>query len=174
MGILSKISYTIHNMKQCDTVRQLIDDSGFQTSLSTLGFFVMNLGTGKTLPSSLWLALGYNNEPMIGQNILKFVHPEDAGPLAADMEDLLAGHRDELTRTFRVQRQDASWIWLEVSYSVLCRLPDGRAEVVLGHDQDVDAIKRAEQESRDRLEELETIRQVTRDLCNSQIGRAHV
>jgi len=154
-------------MNQQDAVRQLFEDTGFQAKLSALGFFIMDLAKGTTSPSSLWLALGYGDKPMIGMTIMDLVHPEDAGQLAAGMEKLLAGHVETLSSTFRLRRRDGSWSWVEVSYTIMSRSPDGRAEVILGHDQDVDAIKRAEQESRERLEELETIRQVTRDLGSS-------
>ncbi|MFH2115525.1 MAG: diguanylate cyclase [Spirochaetota bacterium] len=148
-------------------VRQLFEDHAFQARLSGLGFFVMDLAYGKAIPSALWQTLGYGSEPMIGQSIMDLVHPDDAGHLAAEMEELLSGRVDTLARTFRVKHRDGSWIWLEVSYTILYRSADGRAEVILGHDQDVDAIKRAEQESRERLEELEIIRQVAKDLGRS-------
>ncbi|OHD80784.1 MAG: hypothetical protein A3J97_01520 [Spirochaetes bacterium RIFOXYC1_FULL_54_7] len=154
-------------MNQQDAIRQLFEDSGFQARLSALGFFVMDLAGGRTFPSSVWKALGYGNEPMIGQSLIDLVHPDDIGFFAAEMEELLAGRRDSLSGTFRVRRKDGSWTWLEVLYSILYRSVDGRPQVILGHDQDVDGIKRAERESRERLEELETIRQVTRDLGNS-------
>jgi diguanylate cyclase (GGDEF)-like protein/PAS domain S-box-containing protein len=154
-------------MNQQDAIRQLFEDYSFQARLSALGFFVMDLGGGRTLPSSVWKSLGYGDEPMIGKTIMDLVHPDDAGHLAAEMEVLLAGRVDNLAATFRVRRQDGTWTWLEVSYSILYRTPEGLPQVILGHDQDVDAIKRAELESRERLEELETIRQVTRDLGNS-------
>jgi diguanylate cyclase (GGDEF)-like protein/PAS domain S-box-containing protein len=154
-------------MNDRDSVRPLFEDFGFQARLSALGFFIMDLVSGKTIPSSLWQDLGHGDQPLIGQSIMDLVHPEDAGQLATEMEALLVGKVDSLTRTFRLRRKDSSFIWLEVSYTILYRSADGRAEVILGHDQDVDAIKRAEQESRERLEELETIRQVTKDLSQS-------
>lgn len=167
LGIFHEISYTGSSMNHRDAVRQLFEDSGFQARLSALGFFVMDLASGRAIPSFLWQSLGYGSEPMIGQTIMDLVHPDDAGHLAVEMEELLSGKMDTLSRTFRLSRSDGSWAWLEVSYTILYRSADGRAEVILGHDQDVDSIKRAEQESRERLDELETIRQVARDLGRS-------
>jgi diguanylate cyclase (GGDEF)-like protein/PAS domain S-box-containing protein len=154
-------------MNHRDAVRQLFEDPDFQVRLSGLGFFVIDLASGKAIPSALWQQLGYGSEPMIGQSIMDLVHPDDASHLAADMEELLSGQVDTLARTFRVRHKDGSYTWLEVSYTILYRSASGRAEVVLGHDQDVDAIKCAELESRERLEELETIRQVAKDLGKS-------
>ena len=154
-------------MNKRDSVRQLFEDFAFQARLSALGFFVMDLANGKALPSSLWQSLGHGSQPMIGQSIMDLVHPDDAGLFASEMEELLGGQMDSLVRTIRLRRKDGSYTWLEVSYTILYRSPDGRAEVILGHDQDVDAIKSAEQESRERLDELETIRQVTKDLSKS-------
>lgn len=154
-------------MNPRDTVRLFLEDSEIQSRLSALGFFVLDLARDKTLPSSFWKTLGYGDELRIGRSVLELVHPDDAGQLAVEMEALLSGQVDMLSQTIRVQRKDGSWTWLQVSYATLYRGPDGRAEVILGHDQDMDAIKRAEEESRERLEELETIRQVTKDLSRS-------
>ena len=60
------------------------------------------------------------------------VHPDDAAPVRRSLDALLEGGQQEHLSSFRVQRADGSWAWVQERGRLISRLPDHRPEWVFG------------------------------------------
>ncbi len=138
-----------------------------QASLSRLGVFAIDYANRRSFASSVWFACGYTADEMDDEVFLQRLHPDDRALVQGQVEQLLAGGRDQSEMVFRMRKKDDSWVWIAATYSVTSRNAEGLPILYLGHDQDVTAIKQAEEELRQRLLEIETLRQVIADVNSS-------
>ena len=104
--------------------------------------------------SALSQMLGYSVEELAGMRFTEFTHQEDA---MADFElynELIAGKRDSYQMEKRYIRKDGQHIWGGLSVS-LVRDADGIPQFAIGMVEDITGRKLAEEELRQRTEELE-------------------
>jgi diguanylate cyclase (GGDEF)-like protein/PAS domain S-box-containing protein len=87
--------------------------------------------------------LGYQPDELIGIAPLAMVHPEDAAPLQAAYDDLLAGV-DRRAITARMRHRDGSWIWMDVQLRRFVAPESGRPAGVIAAARDASARKAAE------------------------------
>ncbi len=154
-------------MTESDSAFALFEDTPTRAALSALGFFAVDFVHGLSFSSSVMAAWGYTAAATQKMRFIDLIADDNDPAVFAGMADLWKGKRDSFTGTFRIRRADGTTVWAKVDYQVLSRQPDGSPRVMIGHDQDVDAIKKAELESRQRLVEIETIRRVSNDLSTS-------
>jgi len=138
-----------------------------QAALARLGVFAIDYGNRRSFASSVWFACGYTAEDMDDELFLERLHPDDKTLVQNHVEQLLGGERDHSEVVFRMRKKDDSWVWIAATYSVAHRDENGLPLLYLGHDQDVTAIKQAEHELRQRLVEIESLRQVIADVNTS-------
>lgn len=154
-------------MTENESAFWLFEDTPIRSALSALGFFAVDLATGRSFSSSVMATWGYTPEATKEMKFIDLVADDNEPEIFSGMADLWSGKLDSFSGTFKIRRADGEQVWAKVDYQVLSRQPDGTPHLMIGHDQDVDAIKQAELESKQRLVEIETIRRVSNDLSTS-------
>lgn len=145
----------------------LFEDTPTRAALSALGFFAVDLVRGLSFSSSVMASWGYTAVATKEIKFIDLVADDNDPAIFTGIADLWSGKLDSFSGTFKIRRADGTPVWAKVDYQVLSRQPDGSPHIMIGHDQDVDAIMQAELESRQRLVEIETIRRVSNDLSTS-------
>lgn len=100
--------------------------------------------------------LGYKIEEMIGRTVHEFCHPEDLELLNA----YDSGSQKQDTRsiiTYRVRRQDNSYIWLETTNKVVVGPKAGTAKEIIAVARDVTGRKEAEEALHRANQELQRL-----------------
>jgi diguanylate cyclase (GGDEF)-like protein/PAS domain S-box-containing protein len=67
--------------------------------------------------------LGYRVDSVVGQRVLRYVHPDDRGELVRQVDELLATPAATITYQARYRHADGSWRWLEVISTNLLHEP---------------------------------------------------
>jgi len=142
-------------------------DQTLQGSLSSLGLFALDFVHQRAFRSSIWAACGYDQDDMLEDALPSLLHPDDRDRVTASLEAVRDGRQDRYEDVFRLRKADGTWAWIVTNCAVIYRDGRGVPLLYLGHDQDVTAIKRAEEEARRRFEEIETLRQVIADVNSS-------
>jgi len=154
-------------MNDLDGVRLFFDDSPIREALSALGFFAIDYSDGRTCASSVWRSWGYTSVEMLQLRFGGLIDADNEASVFSGLDNLWSGITDSYSGVLMVRRADGSRAWARISCEVIARNADGTPRVLLGQDQDMDAIKHAELESRLHLDEIETIRRVSNDLSTS-------
>jgi PAS domain S-box-containing protein len=88
--------------------------------------------------------LDYDEEELRGKAIAGFLHPEDVGPLSADLDSLRSGRIDSYTAVRRYRRKDGRFVWCRATASLIAAPGEG-ASYILGMMIDISAQLEAEQ-----------------------------
>jgi PAS domain S-box-containing protein len=94
---------------------------------------------------------GYQPEELVGRNCFDLIHPEDRDDARRVLNDVLA-KTDQLQWDVRVLNKDGSYSWVESTISNL--LSEAGVQAIVVHQRNIDTRKAAEQERRQRAEEL--------------------
>ena len=103
--------------------------------------------------SSIECVLGYEPEELVGKSVLEFVHPDDVATVMNVFNDGIQIPGCMLSLEFRFQHKDGSWCDLESVAKNLLDQP-AVAGIVL-HSRDITERVRAEEELRQRFEQLQ-------------------
>ncbi|HAP43248.1 MAG: hypothetical protein A2087_08105 [Spirochaetes bacterium GWD1_61_31] len=151
----------------CRDLDTFFKNGQIQQALSALGLFAVDYVNRRALASVIWQSLGYGAEEMLQLKIRQLIHPDDRLRIVGQIDAIHAGQAERFDETFRIQSADSRWVWIHSRFSVLYKAEDGTPLLLIGHDQDVTNTKLAEIEKLERLNEIETIRQVSNDLSIS-------
>lgn len=159
---LSKSRF-IGTLENVDTVSAqdldtLFSSPGLVNTLAENGFFIIDYRGKRAFADKVWLDMGYTLDDIWSDNYLQFAHPDDSISLKAAHEKLDSGVVDVHRGEYRFKNKNGEYIWLAVSYRILGRDAAGKPLVFLGHDTDVSRLHEAQEELRDRLVEIETLR----------------
>jgi len=88
--------------------------------------------------------LGFMPEEMLGVRPIDCVHPDDAEAYRAVLDGLTAARTERAVSQQRYRRKDGTWLWTEVSFTLIRHPVDGRATGYVAALRDIDARKRAE------------------------------
>ena len=104
-----------------------------------------------------FMQLGYNRGDFQGvQNpLLEMMHPEDIIRFEKGMEIYTSGQSNNYNQEFRLRAKDGSYRWILSRGRVMQRDPQGKILRILGVHLDITKRKKAEQELKENLEELE-------------------
>jgi PAS domain S-box-containing protein/putative nucleotidyltransferase with HDIG domain len=116
-------------------------------------------------PSAVRL-LGYSAEESQGQEPINFIHLADRRAVLRRLAQVLRQPALITKVQYRYQHKNGEWRWLESTISNLLAEP-GVAAIVFNF-QDITERKRAEDEIRDRLAELEAVNHVSTALRTAQ------
>jgi diguanylate cyclase (GGDEF)-like protein len=86
------------------------------------------------------------------EDMRRFVHPEDLGPLLARLQDAVRGTAPLFEAEFRIRHHDGHWVWIRSRGRVVERDARGRALRLAGTDTDVSKDKSAAEQLRQRAE----------------------
>jgi PAS domain S-box-containing protein len=95
---------------------------------------------------------GYQPEDLVGRSCFDLIHPEDRDDARRALHDVLA-KTDQLQWDARILNKDGSYSWVESTMSNL--LSEAGVEAIVVHQRNIDTRKAAEQERRQRADELE-------------------
>jgi len=110
--------------------------------------------------------LGYEIEEMIGQPAHDYIHPEDLEAMQADKE---MGRTEPVnsTMTYRAQRKDKTYIWLETVSKVVRDPETNQVEEIIAVSRDVSNRKQMEDTLRNQNKDLDAFAHtVAHDLKN--------
>jgi PAS domain S-box-containing protein len=108
-------------------------------------------------------ALGYTSEEGHLASIFEHAHPEDAGLLLANFQQLTAGEIDRFTLQYRVRHKDGTYRWLETIY--VSALDNPLINGVVINSRDITERKQAES----RIEQREEILRLAADAFNGVV-----
>ena len=76
-------------------------------------------GTRRYVSPAARAVFGCAPEELIGAHLLDRIHPEDAASYQRVLEDLESLRVERCVTCYRYRRTDDTWVWIEVSFSVL-------------------------------------------------------
>lgn len=100
--------------------------------------------------------IGYDEEELIGKSLADITHPEDLEKNLAQQEKLRQGEIDSYQMEKRLVRKGGEPVWVQLQAHVV-RKEDGTPEYFLGEIIDISERKRAEQQRKETIRELEVI-----------------
>ena len=98
--------------------------------------------------------LGYTPEELVGTKPTNFVHPDDAAAYGRLLDDLCQGAMANVMTTQRYRHKDGSFVWIEVSFSLMRDEADGPVVGYVASLRDVSDRKRVEEDLRISEERL--------------------
>ncbi|HET9484380.1 MAG TPA: ATP-binding protein, partial [Xanthomonadales bacterium] len=94
------------------------------------------------LPS---LAIERDERPITVEDLGPFLHPDDIGLFTSALMAQVKGESEHLDVTYRVRSRDGGWLWVRTRGRAVRRDANGRAERMVGTNDDVDMLKRQEE-----------------------------
>lgn len=108
-------------------------------------------GTFSYVSPSMADMLGYDPESMLGRSSYEFIHPEDKEQVyEVSHLPLLKGIQDKAITTFRLRREDGSYIWAETVTQAIKK--GGQLESILSVSRDISERIEVEMEIKKALE----------------------
>lgn len=77
-------------------------------------------------------SVGYADVELLGQPILQFIHPDDAGCFQKAFSELLTAQSKTVCCEVRLKKNDGSWAWVEAEMTDLLDDPDVQAILLNG------------------------------------------
>lgn len=112
------VNRIIHAVDQYRAEQEIRDTKEyFSTILSHTSDYIMIVdesGIVSYVSSAIDRIMGFSPEEVIGMNAFELVHPDDMDPAAETFSRVVSNPNEEFTAEFRAQRNNESWVWLEV------------------------------------------------------------
>jgi diguanylate cyclase (GGDEF)-like protein/PAS domain S-box-containing protein len=87
--------------------------------------------------------LGYDQDELVGANVLDFVHPDDAGMVAERMAQSVSSGEGGFVSEVRIRHQEGHWVTLEGLGRVIIR--EGEPTIILASARDISERRHAEE-----------------------------
>lgn len=87
--------------------------------------------------------LGYPPEALIGRSVFEYLHPEDAESRQRNLMAMTLSSTQSV-ESYRMRRQDGTYLWLETTYQLSNHFEDRQAELIVSISRDITDRKRAE------------------------------
>jgi PAS domain S-box-containing protein len=100
-------------LKSEEKYRTLVENS------NDITFTINSLGEFNYISQNWKNILGHNSNEVIGQNISKFVHPEDVGKCMQILNNLISAKESKGSMEYRVFHKDGKWRWHIVNASTI-------------------------------------------------------
>ncbi|MEN6296864.1 MAG: diguanylate cyclase [Rectinema sp.] len=143
------------------TINALFTDSSLSGFFAETDLFYIDFQSGTARSCYTLRSLGYEDNDLL--NITSPFSVQEADKERADrlIHRLIANEADSVIDAFRVASKDgSSYHWLRFSTRVVSRDAEGRPEAIIGHVLDVDDLITSQEEIRDRLVEIDAMREL--------------
>src|SRR6056297_72753 len=100
--------------------------------------------------------LGYEQDSLIGRNVLEFVHPEDFSEIEYSFREFIGKSKDTKRVEYRFRCANESYIWMETDGKTI-KDEEGNIKKVLFSARDITEIRKLEQVSNERRQLLEAL-----------------
>ncbi|QPF72706.1 EAL domain-containing protein [Roseateles sp. DAIF2] len=131
---------------------------GQALEIAGLGLWDWQVASGRTCFDARCAALlGRPDLPLEFERWCEQLHPDDAPPLLARLQDCLAGRSDRYEQQFRLRHRDGHWVWLLGRGRVLARDGAGAARRLQNTLLDIDALRTGEEALRAQVRHSQAI-----------------
>lgn len=137
------------------------------------GFFAGDLAANVGTTSKTLRVLGLSDDEMRSGRYRERIHPDDLPTYKALWQRVNEGWEDELYTEYRIRDDRGCYHWIETHAVVTDRAADGSMGKIFGYDHNISSRKQAEallqeqyQETREKYELAESLRQVTAELSS--------
>lgn len=124
------------------------------------GFTIINLKTRRAIFSATLQNLGLSKIEPFGDDYLRLVYSEDRETFASFWDKLNSGEADKAKGEFRLVPQDGRVLWLELAFEIIERDAQGKPLLISIHDTDITELINARDEIRERLVEIESLKEL--------------
>lgn len=131
------------------------------------GFTLIDHLHRKVVMSLAWTDLGITEEMLLEGIPPEKVHPEDLQNIEILLGKLLKGELERAEGQFRFIRKNDDIVWLRLSHTVLSRDDKGLPLISLVHDENITALINAQEEIRERLVEIESLKDLLASINKS-------
>ncbi len=151
-----------------------LNDPEVLEALSSVGVFITNYKTGKTLNSNTWKSIPDKFTVTSNRDFLNYIHEDDRERIRNSIDDIYSGKSENFKETYRIETEHGEYKWV-YSFGKTTKFdPDGKPIIFVGLDMDITNIKETEikllesiQEERHRRLELETLRDIVKVISSS-------
>jgi len=142
-------------------VRSLFIDSSLSEFFDETDLFYIDFQSGIARSCSTLRCLGYEDADLLDIWGTFPVHEADKKRVELMLKRIESGETDKVIDSFRiVSKKDSRFPWLRLSIQVLGRGPNGVPTALIGHVTDVDDLIASQEEIRERLIEIDAMREL--------------
>ena len=142
-------------------IRSLFIDSSLSEFFDETDLFYIDFQSSIARSCSTLRYLGYEDADLLDILGAFPVHEADRERVELMQKRIESGETDKVIDSFRVaSKKDSRFPWLRFSIKVLGREPDGKPTALIGHVTDVDDLIASQEEIRERLVEIDAMREL--------------
>jgi len=135
--------------------------------LSENGFTLIDFTHKNVFLSVVWKDLGLTEAGMLDRFPSEKIHTGDRQNIEALFNKIMGGETDRIDAQFRYLADGGEVVWLRMVYNVLARDVAGRPSISLVHDENLTALVNAQEEIRERLVEIESLKDLLASINKS-------
>lgn len=124
------------------------------------GFTLIDFKGRSVIASEIWHEMGLTEEDFLERRYSAAIHPSDQKMIEALYEKLNKGITDRGEGQFRFIAKNKKVIWLALTCHVIRRDEDSFPSIVMIHDTDITELINAQEEIRERLVEIESLKEL--------------
>lgn len=138
---------------------EMLGDERVESILARNGFSLIDFATGSVIVSESWKDAGFDANALAQPIPLQHsVHPDDRHALENLFGRIRSGELENGSGSFRFIATDGSTRWFDLSIEVLIWDPAGQPLSMLIHDTDITRLIIVQEEVRERLLEIESLK----------------
>ncbi|HWR11525.1 MAG TPA: diguanylate cyclase [Rectinemataceae bacterium] len=139
-------------------ISALLSNPDVDKIVAGIGFSIIDFTNKKSFISDTWKKFGYSNEVFMAHFPREKVYPGDMQSLESLIKKLRSGESDSGQGEFRFVAENGRTFWLSIDFFVLARDAVGKVSILAFHDTDISKLIAAQEEIRERLVEIESLK----------------
>lgn len=155
-------------MSPFSSVNQMFEVPRLRNILATYGFSLLDYRTRRGVLSDTLTAKGLSPETFFTNSFEAQLAPEDAEKIRQAIMSLAASSAGKVGIQCRfVNSETGSESWIQMDFELFLATADGQPALVLIHDQDNTELVKAQEEIRERLVEIESLKDLVLSINKS-------
>lgn len=155
-------------MPPFSSVNQMFEVPRLRNILAAYGFSLLDYRTCKGVLSDTLTARGLSPEAFFTNSFEAHLSPEDAGKMRQAIQSLPASPTGKTSNQFRfINQETGNESWILMDFELFLAGEDGKPALMLIHDQDVSELIKAQEEIRERLVEIESLKDLVLSINKS-------